>query len=116
MCVPIPRSSRRTWEPGLPSARRNKPAPAPALPPFELLRVEQLHASYDGAIEVLHGVSIEVREHEIVTILGSNGAGKTTLVAAILGLVPYVRGRVRFRSEDITALPAHQIVARGIVE
>jgi len=104
----------------LPSARKTprgaKPADAPVLPPFELLRVENLHASYDGAIEVLHGVSLEVHEHEIVTILGSNGAGKTTLVASILGLVPYVRGRVRFRTEDITALPAHQIVARGIVE
>ena len=40
-----------------------------ALPPFELLRVEGLHASYDGPTEVLHGVSIEVREHEIVTVL-----------------------------------------------
>ena len=107
----------------MPSARKTtrrtakpKPAEPVTLPPFELLRVEQLHASYDGAIEVLHGVSIEVREHEIVTILGSNGAGKTTLVASILGLVPYVRGSVRFRTEDITALPPHQIVARGIVE
>ena len=86
------------------------------LPPFDLLKVDGLHASYDGLIEVLHGVSIEVREHEIVTILGSNGAGKTTLVAAICGLVPYVRGTVRFQTEDITALPSHAIVQRGIVE
>ena len=112
-----------------PSVRRTRPAPAPTkrtarakpvepapLPPFELLRVDGLRASYDGLIEVLHGVSIAVREHEIVTILGSNGAGKTTLVAAIIGLVPYVEGTVRFMSEDITALPPHQIVARGIVE
>jgi branched-chain amino acid transport system ATP-binding protein len=86
------------------------------LPPFELLRVDDLHASYDGLTDVLHGVSVEVREHEIVTILGSNGAGKTTLVAAILGLVPHVRGRIRFQTEDITALPTHAVVARGIVE
>ena len=87
-----------------------------ALPPFELLRVEGLHASYDGPTEVLHGVSIEVREHEIVTVLGSNGAGKTTLVAAVMGLVPHVRGRIRFQGEDITALPPHAIVGRGIIE
>lgn len=83
--------------------------------PFELLRVEDLRASYDGLIEVLHGVSIEVREHEIVTLLGSNGAGKTTVVAATAGLVPYVRGSVRFRGEDIAGLAPHEIVARGIV-
>ena len=87
-----------------------------ALPPFELLRVDGVHASYDGLTDVLHGVSIDVREHEIVTILGSNGAGKTTLVAAILGLVPHVRGRVYFQGEDITALPPHDVVARGIIE
>ena len=81
-----------------------------------MLRVEGLHASYDGMIEVLHGASIEVHEHEIVTILGSNGAGKTTLVAAVCGLVPFVRGTVRFQSEDITSLPPHAIVSRGIVE
>jgi branched-chain amino acid transport system ATP-binding protein len=100
----------------LPKRTPRPPAARPALPPFELLRVEGLHASYDGLTEVLHGVSIEVREHEIVTILGSNGAGKTTLVAAVLGLVPFVRGRVRFQGEDITAMPPHRIVARGVVE
>jgi branched-chain amino acid transport system ATP-binding protein len=88
----------------------------PPLPPFELLRVEGLSASYDGLTDVLHGVSIEVREHEIVTILGSNGAGKTTLVAAVMGLVPHVRGRIRFQGEDITALSPHDVVRRGIVE
>ncbi|MGH2785722.1 MAG: ABC transporter ATP-binding protein [Actinomycetota bacterium] len=88
----------------------------PALPPFELLRVEDLRASYDGQTEILHGVSIEVREHEIVTILGSNGAGKTTLVAAIAGLVPHVRGGIRFQGEDVTAMPPHAVVARGIVQ
>jgi branched-chain amino acid transport system ATP-binding protein len=109
-----------------PAPRRERPAPKRAhasatpemiaLPPFELLRVEGLHASYDGLTEVLHGVSIEVREHEIVTILGSNGAGKTTLVAAVTGLVPHVRGRIRFQGEDITALPPHAVVGRGIIE
>ncbi len=99
-----------------PAEAKGKPAEMPPLPPFELLSIENLHASYDGATEVLHGVSIAVREHEIVTILGSNGAGKTTLVAAVLGLVPHVRGRIRFQGEDITALPPHDVVGRGIVE
>jgi branched-chain amino acid transport system ATP-binding protein len=88
----------------------------PDLPAFELLRIENLSASYDAQTPVLHDVSMEVREHEIVTILGSNGAGKTTLVAAILGLVPQVQGRIRFKGEDIAALPPHAIVARGVVE
>ena len=102
----------------MPSPRKRAPKPVEqaALPPFDLLKVDQLHASYDGLIEVLHGVAIEVREHEIVTILGSNGAGKTTLVAAILGLVPHVRGSVRFQGEELTNLPPHAIVARGVVE
>ena len=95
---------------------RKKRPDEPALPPFELLRVADLHASYDGQIDVVHGVSLDVREHEIVTILGSNGAGKTTLVAAIAGLVPHVRGSVRFQGEELTGLPAHAIVARGVVE
>jgi branched-chain amino acid transport system ATP-binding protein len=88
----------------------------PDLPAFDLLRIVGLRASYDGATEVLHGVDVDVREHEIVTILGSNGAGKTTLVAAVLGLVPFVRGTIRYQGEDITALPPHAIVSRGIVE
>ncbi len=96
-------------------SRRRKTA-EPALPPFELLRVTDLHASYDGMIDVVRGVSIDVREHEIVTILGSNGAGKTTLVGAVAGLVPHVRGSVRFQGEELTGLPPHAIVARGVVE
>ena len=92
------------------------PSATDPLPPFELLRVDGVRASYDGSTEILHDVSIEVREHEIVTILGSNGAGKTTLVAAVMGLVPHVTGSVRFQGEDITVLPPHEIVARGIVE
>jgi branched-chain amino acid transport system ATP-binding protein len=81
---------------------------------FEMLRIEGLSASYDGALEVLHDVSIRVDEHEIVTILGSNGAGKTTVANAVSGLVPHVTGRVTYQGEDITGLPAHSIVARGI--
>jgi len=95
---------------------RKKKQPDPVLPAFEMLRVTDLHASYDGSIDVVHGVSLEVREHEIVTILGSNGAGKTTLVGAIAGLVPHVRGSVRFQGEELRGLPAHAIVARGVIE
>jgi branched-chain amino acid transport system ATP-binding protein len=95
---------------------RRKTTAEPALSPFELLRVTDLHASYDGLAEVVRGVSLEVREHEIVTILGSNGAGKTTLVASIVGLVPHVRGSIRFQGEELTGLPSHAIVSRGVVE
>ncbi len=96
--------------------RRRGKAEEPALPPFELLRVADLHASYDGLIEVVRGVSFAVREHEIVTILGSNGAGKTTLVSAIVGLVPHVRGSIRFQGEELIGLSPHAVVGRGIVE
>lgn len=81
---------------------------------FELLQVEALTASYDGALEVLHGVDLLVDEHEIVTILGSNGAGKTTVANAISGLVPHVGGRITYQGEDITGLAPHAVVARGI--
>ena len=78
-----------------------------------LLEVHDLYVAY-GKIEVLHGLDIEVKEGEIVALLGSNGAGKTTSLRTISGLVRARRGRVLFAGGDITRLGAHQIVARGI--
>ena len=78
-----------------------------------LLEVHDLYVAY-GKIEVLHGLDIEVKEGEIVALLGSNGAGKTTSLRTISGLVRARRGRVLFAGADITRLGAHQIVARGI--
>jgi branched-chain amino acid transport system ATP-binding protein len=78
-----------------------------------LLEVEDIHTFY-GSIEALQGVSIAVDEGEIVTMIGSNGAGKSTTLRSISGLTPARSGKVVFAGDDITRLPAHEIVARGI--
>jgi branched-chain amino acid transport system ATP-binding protein len=78
-----------------------------------LLEVSGARARY-GAIEALAGVSLTVGEGEVVTLIGSNGAGKSTTLRAICGLTPAVAGTVRFAGEDITAVPADEIVTRGI--
>jgi branched-chain amino acid transport system ATP-binding protein len=78
-----------------------------------LLEVEEVHARY-GSIEALRGVSLTVNEGEVVTLIGSNGAGKSTTLRSISGLTPARAGKVVFRGEDITRVPAHEIVGRGI--
>jgi len=77
-----------------------------------LLTVTDVHARY-GAIEALKGVSLEVGEGEVVTLIGSNGAGKSTTLRAITGLTPASAGTVNFAGEDITRVPAQEIVPRG---
>jgi branched-chain amino acid transport system ATP-binding protein len=78
-----------------------------------LLEVNQIHAHY-GGIEALKGVSLSVDEGEIVTLIGSNGAGKSTTLRAITGLTPASSGSVVIDGEDVTRVPAHEIVDRGI--
>ncbi len=78
-----------------------------------MLQVEDLHVSY-GAISALGGVSLDVEAGAIVTLIGGNGAGKTTTLRTVSGLLRPKSGRISFLGEDITALPAHQIVARGL--
>jgi branched-chain amino acid transport system ATP-binding protein len=78
-----------------------------------LLEVSDVHAHY-GSIEALKGVSIEVHEGEVVTLIGSNGAGKSTTLRSISGLTPATSGRVVFAGEEITRVPAHDVVGRGI--
>jgi branched-chain amino acid transport system ATP-binding protein len=78
-----------------------------------MLSVADLSVSY-GAIAALNGVSIEIPAGAIVTLVGGNGAGKTTTLHTISGLVRAKSGRIEFQGENITALPAHQIVARGL--
>jgi branched-chain amino acid transport system ATP-binding protein len=78
-----------------------------------LLEVDDLHTHY-GAIEALKGVSLTVDEGEVVTLIGSNGAGKSTTLRSISGLTPASRGRVVFENEEITRVPAHEIVGHGI--
>ncbi|HSH06894.1 MAG TPA: ABC transporter ATP-binding protein [Burkholderiales bacterium] len=80
-----------------------------------MLRVEDLHAGY-GHIEALHGVDVEVAEGEIVTLIGANGAGKSTLLMSICGNPRATRGRIEFLGEDITRLPTHAIVRRGLAQ
>jgi branched-chain amino acid transport system ATP-binding protein len=78
-----------------------------------LLEVEDIHTYY-GSIEALRGVSLTVEEGEVVTIIGSNGAGKSTTLRSISGLTPARAGKVVFAGQEITRLPAHEIVACGI--
>ncbi len=78
-----------------------------------LLSVEELHTYY-GEAHILQGVSVEVGEGEVVTLIGRNGAGKTTTLRSIMGIAPPRRGRVRFRGDDVTRLGPHEIARRGI--
>ena len=80
-----------------------------------ILNVENLHVKY-GNVEALHGININVKEGEIVTILGANGAGKSTTLMAISGLVKVTQGAIQFEGEDIHKLPAHGIVTRGVAQ
>ncbi len=78
-----------------------------------VLHVEGIHTFY-GTIEALKGISLEVSEGEIVTLIGSNGAGKTTTLRSINGLNHPRRGKIVFDGNDVTTTPPHEIVKRGI--
>jgi branched-chain amino acid transport system ATP-binding protein len=80
-----------------------------------LLEVRDVKVRY-GKIEALHGVSLSVRQGELVTLLGANGAGKTTLMRAISGLLPLTEGSVWFDGRDITRVKAHRRVIDGLVQ
>jgi branched-chain amino acid transport system ATP-binding protein len=80
-----------------------------------LLEIRDVVVHY-GRIQALHGVSLEVREGELVTLLGSNGAGKTTTMRAISGLRPLTSGSVWFDGRDITRVKAHKRVADGLIQ
>jgi branched-chain amino acid transport system ATP-binding protein len=80
-----------------------------------LLELDEVRTGY-GQIEVLHGISLQVQEGEIVTLIGANGAGKTTTLMTISGVVKARGGHVRFKGKDITGVPAHEIVRLGIAQ
>ncbi|MBL8668156.1 MAG: ABC transporter ATP-binding protein, partial [Rhodospirillales bacterium] len=80
-----------------------------------MLTIEGVHTFY-GNIEALRGVDVEVREGEIVTLIGANGAGKSTLLMTICGQPHATRGRIAFEGQDITRWPTHAIIRAGIAQ
>ena len=80
-----------------------------------LLEVKDLQVSY-GVITALHGISFEVNEGEIVTLIGANGAGKTTTMQSVMGLIPARHGSVFYDGQDITKVPCHKIVHMGMAQ
>ena len=79
-----------------------------------LLAVHALEAGYNPSLPIVHGVSLEVREGEIVCVLGPNGAGKSTLIKAIAGLVTVTSGQVHLGGRDITGLDTHRLVRERV--
>jgi branched-chain amino acid transport system ATP-binding protein len=87
---------------------------AVAVGPAPLLEVHELSSGY-GEVQILWGVSLEVREGEIVALIGANGAGKTTLVWTISQLIQPWSGLVRFDGSDVTRASSDRLVAKGII-
>ena len=80
-----------------------------------MLKVEDLNVCY-GAIHAVKGVSFQVNRGEIVTLIGANGAGKSTTLRTVSGLLRSKGGSIEFRGENISRLPSHKIVERGLAQ
>jgi len=80
-----------------------------------VLKVNDLHTFY-GKIEALKGISIEVHEGEIVTLIGANGAGKSTTLKTISGQIAPRHGSIEFLGEQIAGMPAHLVTAKGVIQ
>ena len=80
-----------------------------------ILEIKDLNVHY-GSIHAIHGINLKVEEGEIVTLIGSNGAGKTTTLHTISGLLKPTSGSIVFKGEEIQAIPAHKIVAKGLAQ
>ena len=80
-----------------------------------MLEVKDLEVYY-GVICALKGISFEVNEGEIVSLIGANGAGKTTMMQSIVGLIPKRAGQVHFQGQDISKTPCHKIVQMGMTQ
>jgi len=78
-----------------------------------MLEIKDLYVSY-GMMEVLHGISVDVNDKELVSVIGPNGAGKSTLIKTIMGLVKPTSGQILYDGVDITNLPAHKRASLGI--
>ncbi len=79
-----------------------------------LIHVENLRAGYVPGVDILNGCSLELHRGELIGIIGPNGAGKSTLLKALFGLLSVRDGAVRYKGEDISSAPAHELVSRGI--
>ena len=80
-----------------------------------MLKVENLSVSY-GAINALRGISFDVKEGEIISLIGSNGAGKTTTLHAISNIIKKQSGKVIFAGQDVTNVSADIIVKRNLIQ
>ena len=80
---------------------------------MSLLKVEDLHVYY-GSIHAIKGVSFEVNEGEIVTLIGANGAGKSTTLNTVSGLLKPRSGKIEFQDHSLIGVPAHKIVSHGM--
>lgn len=78
-----------------------------------MLSVRDLHVSY-GAIKAVRGISFDIDEGEIVTLIGANGAGKSTTLNTVAGLIKAESGSIEFRGEDIAGVKAHNVLKRGL--
>ncbi len=86
-----------------------------------ILQVDDIEVLYEQVILAVRGVSLNVREGQVVALLGANGAGKSTTLKAIAGLVraergEVVRGRIRYRDEDVTSRESHRLASAGLVQ
>ena len=81
---------------------------------MSMLEIKDLQVSY-GGIEALRGISLNVDQNEIVTLIGANGAGKSSTLRAISGLVMPKGGKITFQGEDITRMDTQQVVERGLI-
>ena len=79
----------------------------------QILKIDDINVFY-GSIHAIKGISLEVNEGEIVTLIGANGAGKTTTLHTVSGLLRPRTGSISFCGEDITKIPAHRLVERGL--
>jgi branched-chain amino acid transport system ATP-binding protein len=91
------------------------PATAPAASGNLVLSIDTIHTFY-GAIEALKGISVDVHEGEIVTLIGANGAGKSTTLKTVSGLLHPRDGKITFMGTDISSMPVHQVTAKGVVQ
>lgn len=82
---------------------------------MSLLEIKDLNVHY-GSIHAIKGISFDVNEGEIVTLIGANGAGKTTIMHTISGLLSPTSGSITLRGEELTKVPAHKIVSEGLAQ